>query len=142
MKNQLHVGMKADLSFNLRHFWPMKSFRRQRFQRKTDCFFQISDTVQIKADVNHFVGKLLLISTNQRHLIIKIWPISKFFGFITNFYLTIFLCICHSFYENQHQGVSKAIQTTIKKACSCKCRQNFALPSLTKVLALEFWFVT
>ena len=27
MKNQLHVGTKADLSFNLRHFWPMKSFR-------------------------------------------------------------------------------------------------------------------
>ena len=42
MKNQLHVGMKADLSFNSRHFWPMKSFRRTRFYRKTDCFFKIS----------------------------------------------------------------------------------------------------
>ena len=31
MKNQLHVGKKADLSFNLRHLWPMKSFRRPRF---------------------------------------------------------------------------------------------------------------
>ena len=26
MKIQLHVGTKADLNFNLRHFWPMKSF--------------------------------------------------------------------------------------------------------------------
>ena len=31
MTNQLHVGTKADLSFYLRHFWPMKSFRRPRF---------------------------------------------------------------------------------------------------------------
>ena len=45
MKIQLHVGTKADLSFNLRHFWPMKSFRRPRLQRKTDCQFKISDAV-------------------------------------------------------------------------------------------------
>ena len=45
MKNQLHVGTKTDLSFNLRHFWPKKSFRRPRLQRKTDCHFKISDDV-------------------------------------------------------------------------------------------------
>ena len=45
MKIQLHVGTKADLSFNLRHFWSMKSFRRPRFQRKTDCHFKISYAV-------------------------------------------------------------------------------------------------
>ena len=40
MKIQLHVGRKADLSFNLRHFWPMKSFRTiENFQFFT---FQIS----------------------------------------------------------------------------------------------------
>ena len=33
-KFKLHVGMKEDLSFNLRHFWPMKSFRRLRFPRE------------------------------------------------------------------------------------------------------------
>ena len=49
MKNQLHVGTKADLSFNLRHFWPMKSFRRLSFWRKTDCFCKISDAVQIES---------------------------------------------------------------------------------------------
>ena len=38
MKNQLQVGTKTALSFNLRHFWLMKLFRRPRFQRKTDCF--------------------------------------------------------------------------------------------------------
>ena len=43
---QLHVGTKADLSFNLRHFWPMKSFRRPRLQRKTDCHFKISGAIQ------------------------------------------------------------------------------------------------
>ena len=42
MKIQLHVGTKADLSFNLRHFWPMKSFRRPRLYRKTDYHFKIS----------------------------------------------------------------------------------------------------
>ena len=31
LKIQLHVDAKADLNFNLRHFWPMKSFRRPRF---------------------------------------------------------------------------------------------------------------
>ena len=31
MKNQLHVGTKVDLSFNLRHFRPMKLFRRSIF---------------------------------------------------------------------------------------------------------------
>ena len=46
MKIQLHVGTKADLSFNLRLFWPMKSFRRPRLQRKTDCYFKISGAVQ------------------------------------------------------------------------------------------------
>ena len=45
MKIQLHVGTKADLSFNLRHFWPMKSFRRPRLYRKTDCHFKISDAI-------------------------------------------------------------------------------------------------
>ena len=45
MKNQLHIGMKDDLSFNLRHFWPIKSFRGPRFYRKTDCFFKISDAI-------------------------------------------------------------------------------------------------
>ena len=45
MKHQFHVGTKADLSFNLRHFWPMKSFRRPRLQRKTDSHFKISDAV-------------------------------------------------------------------------------------------------
>ena len=45
MKIQLHVGTKADLSFNFRHFWPMKSFRRPRLSRKTDCHFKISDAV-------------------------------------------------------------------------------------------------
>ena len=45
MKIQLHVGTKADLTFNLRHFWPMKSFRRPRLKRKTDCHFKISGTV-------------------------------------------------------------------------------------------------
>ena len=34
MENQHHVGTKADLSFNLRHFWPMKSFRRRDFREK------------------------------------------------------------------------------------------------------------
>ena len=47
MKNQLHVRLKADLSFNLRHIWPMKSFRRPRFFRKTDWHFKISDAVLI-----------------------------------------------------------------------------------------------
>ena len=28
---QFQVRMKADLSFNLRHFWPRESFRRPRF---------------------------------------------------------------------------------------------------------------
>ena len=45
MKNQLHIDTKADLSFNLRHFWPMKSYRRPRLQRKTDSHFKISDAV-------------------------------------------------------------------------------------------------
>ena len=45
MENQLHVGSKADLSFNLRHFRPMKSFRWPRFQRKTNCFFKISGAI-------------------------------------------------------------------------------------------------
>ena len=54
MKNQLHVGMKADLGFNLGHFWPMKSFRRPRFWRKTDCFFKISDAIHIY-EINHSI---------------------------------------------------------------------------------------
>ena len=41
----LFNGKKADLSFNLRHFWPMKLFRRPRLYRKTDCHFKISGTV-------------------------------------------------------------------------------------------------
>ena len=41
MKIQLHVGTKTDLSFYLRHFWPMKSFRQPRLKRKTDCHFKI-----------------------------------------------------------------------------------------------------
>ena len=41
MKVQLHIGTKADLSFKLRHFWPMKSFRRLDY-KKTDCHFKIS----------------------------------------------------------------------------------------------------
>ena len=45
MKIQLHVGTKTDLSFNFRHFWPMKSFRWPRFQRKTDYFLKISDAI-------------------------------------------------------------------------------------------------
>ena len=45
MEYQLHVGMKADLSFKMRYFWPMKSFRRPRFLRKTNCFFKISDAI-------------------------------------------------------------------------------------------------
>ena len=40
MKNQLQVGTKADLSFNLRHFRPIKSFRRPRFLEKNGLFFQ------------------------------------------------------------------------------------------------------
>ena len=47
MNNQLQVRMKADLNFHLRHFWPRKSFRRPRFQRKTDWHVQISVAVQI-----------------------------------------------------------------------------------------------
>ena len=40
MTNQLQVGTKADLSFNLRDFWPMKSFRRPRFLEKNGLSFQ------------------------------------------------------------------------------------------------------
>ena len=54
MKIQLHVGTKADLSFNLRHFWPMKSFRWPRFYRKTDWHFKISDAVQCACMCNSF----------------------------------------------------------------------------------------
>ena len=49
MKIQLHVGTKADLRFNLRHFWPMKSFRRPRLQRKTDYHFKISGAIHCTA---------------------------------------------------------------------------------------------
>ena len=48
MKIQLHVGTEADISFNLRHFWPMKSFRRPTLQRKTNCHFKISGAIQTK----------------------------------------------------------------------------------------------
>ena len=50
MKIQLHVGTKKDLSFHLRHFydfWPMKSFRRPRLYRKTDCHFKISGAIHM-----------------------------------------------------------------------------------------------
>ena len=62
MKNQLHVGTKADLSFNLRHFWPMKSFRRPRLYRKTDCHFKISGAVPascpILKGIEHLIQKV------------------------------------------------------------------------------------
>ena len=56
MKNQLHVGTKADLSFNLRHFWPMKLFRWPRLQRKMDCHFKISGAVHTWE--NWFIQKI------------------------------------------------------------------------------------
>ena len=45
MKNQLHVGTKADLSFNLRHFWPINRSDGRDYREKTDCHFKISDAV-------------------------------------------------------------------------------------------------
>ena len=66
MKNQLHVGTKADLSFDLRHFWPMKSFKGQDFREKLIVFsrflmpYNHNDIIVIKNDLLRFsdVNKL------------------------------------------------------------------------------------
>ena len=74
MKIQLHVvGTKADLCFNLRHFWTMKSFM-------TDCHFMISGAVHFlhsnkplsKLVSNGTFGKVpdsSLNSYHKRHII-------------------------------------------------------------------------
>ena len=51
MEIQLHVGKKADLSFNLRHFQPMKLFKRPRLQRKTDCHLKISGAIHAPKNI-------------------------------------------------------------------------------------------
>ena len=58
MKNQLHVGTKADLSFNLRYFWPMKSLGLPRFLKKLIVFFKISDAIQF---LNSFKSSPIII---------------------------------------------------------------------------------
>ena len=40
MKNQLHVSTKVDLSFNLRHFLPMKLIQTAEIIKKNGLLFQ------------------------------------------------------------------------------------------------------
>ena len=55
MKIQLDVGMKVCWYEGMRHFWPIKSFRRPRLYRKTDCHFKISGAVLcVPYSLRHF----------------------------------------------------------------------------------------
>ena len=40
MKIQLHIDMKAELSFNLRHFWPYEIVQTAEILEKNGLLFQ------------------------------------------------------------------------------------------------------